>query len=85
MSEPLATGEFFFVRGKQTSYATLVYGCPCGCGVKRSLPVREGQKEVYCWKWNGDEALPTLQPSIKITDGCKWHGWLREGRWERAG
>lgn len=37
------------------------------------------------WAWDGDEARPTLDPSIGLGDyqsGLGWHGWLRGGQWQ---
>lgn len=31
------------------------------------------------WRWDRDEAAPTLDPSILVRGA--WHGWLQAGRW----
>lgn len=37
--------------------------------------------EMAAWEWNGDRQVPTLQPSIRKMQGCKWHGYLTAGVW----
>jgi hypothetical protein len=54
------------------------------------LPIsrEENHKNIHgllCWTWNGDENIPTLNPSIlHWGDGhdlpATWHGYLREGK-----
>ncbi|MDA4845973.1 DUF6527 family protein [Hoeflea poritis] len=55
--------------------------CPCGCGAQSSIPIGRNIKpdESPSWNWNGDEAKPTLEPSINHVG--HWHGWLRDGIW----
>lgn len=67
---------------------TLVYICPCGCQELRALPVYQGEQTTVPkrgWKWNGSINEPTLTPSIKHLDKCKWHGHLVKGVWEPCG
>ncbi len=44
--------------------------------------------ESPSWEWDGDQASPTLLPSIRHLPSedqpCDWHGWLRGGRWVTA-
>lgn len=62
----------------------IVFFCP-GCEEHHVLPINPG------WRWNGDLALPTLAPSVRVTysgedDGkpvhtcC--HSFVRDGRIE---
>lgn len=58
----------------------LAFGCPCGCGeswvsVVKGPPTGKGHGP---WGWDGNEASPSLQPSIRNT-GCTWHGYLEAG------
>lgn len=59
--------------------------CPCGCGDRDCVPVaREGAKPHWhpdYWTWNGDEARPTLAPSLGRRTPCKFHGHLVSGVW----
>lgn len=32
------------------------------------------------WRWDGDEAAPTIEPSIHVVG--EWHGYMRAGRLE---
>lgn len=64
----------------------LFYTCPCGCGVEGYLGFR-GQSDPArpSWIWDGNRTTPTLDPSIRKTAGCKWHGHLQGGIWKPCG
>ena len=57
----------------------LVFWCP-GCDEPHMPPI-EGSNP---WTWNGSRDLPTLSPSILVTDhaGSRCHSFLRDGRLE---
>jgi hypothetical protein len=60
------------------------FRCPGGCGeiVKLSL----NQKRTPCWSIRVDEFdRPTISPSIRQTNDCRCHFWIREGRVEWCG
>ncbi len=58
----------------------LSFVCPCGCKtVVGFLSVLKGPKMPGFWQWDGDLIAPTLTPSIRRLDHCRWHGWLRAG------
>ena len=38
-----------------------------------------GVSDEQAWKWDGNEAKPTLTPSILRKSGCRWHGYLTGG------
>lgn len=76
----LAPGVFTFEVGS-TPYSTIIYICPCGCDQLVSLPVATGPKQDRFWFWDGNKESPTLQPSIRRLDGCKFHGYLTGGMW----
>lgn len=61
----------------------LRFTCPCGCGYIGSTPVNELYGERR-WKWNGDTEKPTLEPSIQMLSACRWHGYLRNGVFEKC-
>lgn len=68
----------------------IVYVCPCGCGEINVLPIHAAPdafvpKGVAGWTWDGNEAAPTLHPSIRRMNGCRWHGYLKAGVWEPQG
>lgn len=71
--------EYYTAYGKGDAIAGMIFVCPCGCGSQGSLDFRPGQKPR--WNWNGDKNKPTLTPSVLKTSGCKWHGYLTEGKW----
>jgi len=64
------------------------FDCPCGgdCGmvsVSFANPLDGGppsRKDGHTWQRTGDtfETL-TLSPSIQRLNGCKWHGWIKNG------
>jgi len=64
------------------------YRCPCGCGAYWDLPIyRPGTPKPFdcAWEWDGSETVPTLSPSIRHLNGCKFHGYMRAGQWTSAG
>ena len=61
------------------------YFCPGGSGVRQVIRVGEGFKPEgpgASWQWNGSRSEPTLSPSVNHVG--HWHGWLRDGYWERV-
>ena len=61
----------------------LWFVCPCGCGELHCVPVQRNGN-TYGWGFGGTPELPTLSPSIQITTGCRWHGYLEKGFWKKA-
>lgn len=80
--------QLFGIHGGRRSVGML-FDCPCGCGVTASVYFRnplDGDPEPFTnnggptWQRTGDDfETMTLEPSILRTDGCKWHGWIRNG------
>ncbi len=72
-------GAFEYFQNSEGKIAGLVFNCPCGCrqvgGLDFDLPGVPSPK----WQWDGNEAKPTLTPSIHRTNGCRWHGFLTNG------
>ena len=60
---------------------SIIFVCPCGGHkgeydeIRTSVPVAGDR----AWEWNGDRVRPTLSPSIRRIEGCKWHGHLTDG------
>lgn len=78
----------FDVLKEDTGAVTFVYCCPCGCGVQIGLPIRPETDPAPArpaWLWNGSLSSPTLTPSIRRLDGCRWHGFLTGGEWQPCG
>lgn len=76
----LAPGEFQMSAGN----TGLIYGCPCGCASPGVLPF-PGSGYATTWAWDGEFDRPTVTPSIRRLDGCKWHGHLIHGVWTPCG
>jgi hypothetical protein len=53
--------------------------CPCGCRDVIQLSLLHGDSPRWRLSLDGDE-LPTLVPSIRRTQGCRSHFFLRHGR-----
>jgi len=77
----LADGAAQWKRADDGRVIALTYVCPCGCKEWRQVPV-EGERR---WAWDGNEAAPTLTPSIlhvaNAAERCHWHGFLTAGVW----
>jgi hypothetical protein len=59
--------------------------CPCGCGEESFMPFTTSGSPNPVWKWDGNKENPTLTPSVHNTGmPCKWHGFLRNGKWEEC-
>ena len=59
----------------------ILCNCPCGCGSMMNLPIATGEKPEHKWQWDGNREHPTLAPSIRDMNGCRWHGHLQNGIW----
>lgn len=86
----------FFTDG-ETKGAGIVFECPlhenCCVGVHFENPIGGGVPSANAkvrWRRDGEtfETL-TLSPSIRVTspnhDGCHWHGFVKNGRFETCG
>lgn len=62
----------------------LTYVCPCGCEDWGWLPLAPLGGHAH-WQWDGNRERPTLTPSIRRLNHCKWHGHLIAGVWQPAG
>lgn len=85
----------FYIHGDPLVMRGLIYRCPCGCDALHALPfhplsaddLKHGRAG---WTWDGNEAAPTLSPSIVSHDETgperpvHWHGFLRSGFWVQA-
>jgi hypothetical protein len=80
LRESAVSGAYTFSEDNRE----LFYICPCGCGEHLSLPVKIGpwvQGASPCWGWDGNRDAPTLTPSIRRLNGCRYHGHLQAGVW----
>lgn len=53
----------------------IIFKCPCGCEQVIFLPFDR-------WKWDENVERPSLTPSVRRLDGCRWHGFLMSGMWQ---
>lgn len=89
---PLAAGEWAWVVNQAGEEPFLLaFGCPCGGCTEGSLAHNgfiaiTGSRQVnqHVWKWDGNLDEPTLTPSIQRLGACKWHGYLRAGKFEEG-
>src|SRR4051812_41275445 len=70
-------GELFVVGPRRNpKWATFL--CPSGCGTPLLLSLSAGKRPRWsvALDWL---ARPSLAPSVRRTDGCRCHFWLRRG------
>lgn len=76
-------GDFCFLSNPTGEKdQAIAYMCPCGCGDSRSISIGATPDRGDNWGWDGDHEHPTITPSIRHLDGCKWHGFLQLGIWK---
>lgn len=84
-SRKATPGAYQFYTDSSGQVSGLIYVCPCGCGVQGSLKFRDRGNdpgERPSWIWDGNEKVPTLEPSVHHVG--HWHGWLKNGEWTLA-
>jgi len=66
---------------------SLIYVCPCGCGELNSIPLKPAGaiEPKRGWIFDGNYDTPTVTPSIKRLNGCRYHGFLTNGVWTFCG
>ena len=78
-------GDFFITEANpfDKDCRSLTALCPCGCGAVIGARIKDGETAAtdIWWGWDGSWDKPTITPSIKVMDGCKWHGHLQAGVW----
>lgn len=53
--------------------------CPCGCGYRLEMMLLKNVKPR--WQLSVSErGYPSLHPSVWLSEGCRSHFWLREGK-----
>lgn len=75
--EDLAPGVLVVV-GDKRSPKWVTMPCPSNCGTPLLLSLSQARRPRWsiATDWWG---RPTLSPSVRRTDGCKCHFWLRKG------
>ena len=87
--------------GDRTRKIGIIFDCPihehCSVGVPFSNPIGGGSGEPMhsskaLWERTGEDFdTLTISPSIHVLgevngpDGCQWHGYVRNGRFETCG
>lgn len=89
----LAPGTAAWVRRlggpEDGAICAIDYVCPCGCSGVYQLPVAT-QQGPGVWQWDGNQAEPTITPSIDLLsvdhlpNHKRWHGFLRKGEFVLA-
>lgn len=70
-------GNFYFQKMEDKEY--IFFMCPCNiCHHIVSLPLNHVNNGVG-WNFNSNYDKPSLTPSIKRIDKCKYHGHLTNG------
>lgn len=78
---PERPGEFTFSENDDS----LIYCCPCGCGIVREVDFDKGETPSPRWVWNRNREKPSMVPGLTATTGCKWDGYLIDGVFKSAG
>jgi len=76
-------GVYQFSYGQDGGKVGLILRCP-GCREVSFLPFRSG---IHSEEWNllnedPIELTPSIHHDTKL-GGCGWHGWLRNGEFQR--
>lgn len=66
------------IVGDRRSPKWVTMPCPCNCGTPLLLSLSKARRPRWSVStdWWG---RPTLSPSVRRTDGCRCHFWLRKG------
>jgi len=74
-------GDFQFYKESATSDAIggMMFSCPCGCGAVIGVNLSPNTGNGPPWNWDGNKEAPTITPSVRHLDGCKWQGWIKNG------
>ncbi|WP_353620311.1 DUF6527 family protein [Mesorhizobium sp. C432A] len=75
--DALTPGVLFIVGPKRIP-KWVTAQCPSGCGTSLLLSLSQSRRPRWsiALDWLG---RPTLAPSVRRTDGCQCHFWLRKG------
>ncbi|MGO9145122.1 MAG: DUF6527 family protein [Desulfomonilia bacterium] len=79
LPEQLLPGIVYLV-GEAEHFWCAALLCPCGCQAVIQLNLLTSTRPVWQFERHPIMDLPTLSPSIRRTQGCKSHFFLRRGR-----
>src|SRR5262249_23262012 len=72
------------VVGRRPNPKWVTFLCPSGCGTPLLLSLSQTRRPR--WSVASDWLdRPSLSPSVRRTDGCRCHFWLRKGSVEWCG
>lgn len=71
-------GSYVVVRDGLFDY-DMYCKCPCGCGAVRNWDLSKDPEGPMFW--NNNKSQPTITPSIRVREGCFFHGTLTDGVW----
>ncbi|WP_438853230.1 DUF6527 family protein [Brevundimonas nasdae] len=76
--EDLPNGALVIV-GDRRAPKWVTIQCPCHCGTPLLLSLSKARRPQWSVRvdWWG---RPSLEPSVRRTDGCRCHFWLRKGK-----
>jgi hypothetical protein len=77
LPDTMRPGTLYVIGEPEPWFAALM--CPCNCGETIQLSLLESDSPHWSLRTNR-RRLPTLQPSINRTAGCRSHFFLRDGR-----
>lgn len=76
--EEMVCGRLYVVAGRLgPKWAAFL--CPCGCGERVLLSLSRERRP----RWSVDVdwfERPTIAPSVRQTDGCMSHYWVKKGK-----
>lgn len=85
--EEMTRGRLYLVVGR-SGPKWAIFLCPCGCGERVLLSLSRERRP----RWSVDVdwlGRPTFSPSVRQTDGCVSHYWVRKGHvewcWDSGG
>lgn len=55
------------------------FNCPRKPGHECMVLLKPWPISAPTWTWDGNEAAPTLSPSINCSE-CGWHGFIQNGQ-----
>ena len=75
-------GSAIWINDASGRPAVLRFVCPCGCGYVGGIVMKISRPDG--WTLTGELSKPTLEPSIQMLSPCRWHGYLRNGVFEKC-
>lgn len=77
--QPIGADEFAFIRRGHADTSEIIFPCQGGRFKNCIIRIRRGEPLDGVFGWDGNEAEPTITPSIGCDHRCGWHGHLIKG------